>query len=177
MVRGRWRLLWLGVLAISALSSVFGRLPDESSAQGTTIPIDTVIVIYLENHSFDNLYGLFPGANGLNNAGNAPLQIDLNGTVFPTLPQPTTGSPTTPDTRFPANLPNAPFDIGRFVPPDQKIGDPIHAYYREQYQINGGRNNLFAFFSTTKGLAMGYYDTSQLPLARWAQQYTLADNF
>jgi phospholipase C len=27
--------------------------------------IDHILVIYLENRSFDNLYGLFPGANGL----------------------------------------------------------------------------------------------------------------
>ncbi|HEY7006807.1 MAG TPA: alkaline phosphatase family protein, partial [Sphingomicrobium sp.] len=30
--------------------------------------IDHLIVIYAENRSFDNLYGLFPGANGLANA-------------------------------------------------------------------------------------------------------------
>ncbi|TIX05270.1 MAG: acid phosphatase, partial [Mesorhizobium sp.] len=29
--------------------------------------IDTVVVIYAENRSFDNLYGGFPGANGLAN--------------------------------------------------------------------------------------------------------------
>jgi phospholipase C len=34
--------------------------------------IDHLIVIYLENHSFDNLYGLFPGAEGLANAREAP---------------------------------------------------------------------------------------------------------
>jgi phospholipase C len=27
--------------------------------------IDTVVVIYAENRAFDNLYGLFPGANGI----------------------------------------------------------------------------------------------------------------
>jgi phospholipase C len=32
-------------------------------------PIDHVIVIYLENRSFDNLYGAFPGAEGLAQAG------------------------------------------------------------------------------------------------------------
>jgi phospholipase C len=29
-----------------------------------------IVVIYLENHSFDNLYGEFPGANGLAKAGS-----------------------------------------------------------------------------------------------------------
>src|SRR5215213_5335355 len=30
--------------------------------------IDNIVVIYAENRSFDNLYGSFPGANGLENA-------------------------------------------------------------------------------------------------------------
>jgi len=34
--------------------------------------IDTVVVIYAENRSFDNLFGLFPGANGIANALKDP---------------------------------------------------------------------------------------------------------
>ena len=30
-----------------------------------TVPIDHLVVIFLENRPFDHLYGLFPGANGL----------------------------------------------------------------------------------------------------------------
>ena len=30
--------------------------------------IDNVVVIYAENRSFDNLYGSFPGVDGLSNA-------------------------------------------------------------------------------------------------------------
>ena len=30
--------------------------------------IEHIVVIYAENRSFDNLYGLFPGANGIANA-------------------------------------------------------------------------------------------------------------
>src|SRR3989442_15596600 len=36
--------------------------------------LDHIVVIYLENRSFDNLYGEFPGANGLAAASGAPLQ-------------------------------------------------------------------------------------------------------
>ena len=32
-------------------------------------PINHTIVIFLENHTFDNLYGKFPGANGLDQPG------------------------------------------------------------------------------------------------------------
>jgi len=54
--------------------------------------IDHIIVIYAENRSFDNLYGLFPGANGIANAMPAQYtQIDNDGkptlhsrAIFPT---------------------------------------------------------------------------------------------
>src|SRR5262249_36954272 len=36
-------------------------------------PIKHIIVIYQENWSFDSLYGLFPGANGLANSSAASL--------------------------------------------------------------------------------------------------------
>ena len=36
--------------------------------------IDHIVVLYLENRSFDNMFGLFPGANGLGQAVNAPPQ-------------------------------------------------------------------------------------------------------
>ena len=50
--------------------------------------IDHFVVIYLENHSFDNLYGTFPGANGLNGADPAhTIQVDLSGHVFKCLEQ------------------------------------------------------------------------------------------
>src|SRR5689334_4149908 len=82
------------------------------SARGATIPgferLKHVVVIYLENHSFDNLYGEFAGANGLSQAVST-TQVDLTGTPFATLPQP-------PGVQFPANLANAPFSIEQYVP-------------------------------------------------------------
>ncbi|HEY7066736.1 MAG TPA: alkaline phosphatase family protein [Chloroflexota bacterium] len=141
--------------------------------------VEHIVVIYQENHSFDNLYGRFPGADGLANATVAVPQTTLDDAPYAALPQPrdTTVQPVGPDPRFPADLPNQPFDVARFVPADQKTGDLIHAYYREQYQINGGRMDRFAYWSDAKGLTMGYYDTDSLPLARWAREYTLADRF
>ncbi|HLI27682.1 MAG TPA: alkaline phosphatase family protein [Chloroflexota bacterium] len=176
MPRKRCSGLGLGLLLAVVVALSGWALPRQQMPE---VPIDHIIVIYLENHSFDNLYGLFPGADGLANAAEAPPQTDLDGHVYTTLPQPvnTYLQPPAPDPRFPADLPNAPFDIGRYVPPEEKIGDLIHAYYRHQYQINGGRMDRFAYWSDAKGLAMGYYDTSGLPLARWAREYTLADRF
>src|SRR5262245_19238621 len=84
------------------------------------------IVIYQENWSFDSLYGSFPGANGLANAGAAARQVDKDGQPYATLPRPidTNLTPAGPDPRFPADLPVAPFDISRFVAPTARHGDP-----------------------------------------------------
>ena len=49
--------------------------------------IETIVVIYAENRSFDNLYGSFPGANGLPGLTPAQLQqLDRDGTVLKELP-------------------------------------------------------------------------------------------
>ena len=53
----------------------------------------------------------------------------------------------------------------------------MHRYYQEQIQIDGGKMDKFVAGSRCQGLAMGYYDTSNLPLAQYAQRWTLADNF
>lgn len=142
-------------------------------------PINHIVVIYLENHSFDNLYGAFPGANGLLNAGATATQVDKSGTPYATLPQPfnTNTRPATADARFPANLPNKPFNIDEFVPVNQKTGDLVHRFYQEQLQIDGGKMDKFAAWSDAAGLVMGYYESSRLPLYKYAKEYTLADNF
>ena len=44
--------------------------------------IQNVVVIFAENRSFDNLYGCFPGANGVANASAASMtQVDRDGTA------------------------------------------------------------------------------------------------
>jgi len=40
-------------------------MQDATKASRRSQQIETVVVIYAENRSFDNLYGFFPGANGL----------------------------------------------------------------------------------------------------------------
>ena len=189
MLRRRWGLPPLALLLV-ALAFALGMGPGATApAQPGAVPIDHIIVIYLENRSFDNLFGLFPGADGLANALGAPPQVDHQGNVYATLPQPIDmcGASTPqgcnyrvtprPDPRFPADLPNRPFNIGEYVPPDQHTSDLIHDYYRNQYQINGGRNDKFVVWSNAAGLPMGYYDMRHSHLWRWAEQFTLADRF
>jgi len=128
-----------------------------------------VVVIYLENHSFDNLYGEFPGANGLANAPRA-TQVDSLGKPFAVLPTP-------PGGEFPSNLPNAPFNIEQYIPIGVNSPDLVHRFYQEQAQIDRGKMDKFAAISDAKGLVMGYYHTANLPLAAEAARNTLCDNF
>jgi phospholipase C len=139
-----------------------------------------IVVIYLENHSFDNLYGLFPGADGIaNTPPETARQVDLQDRPYEKLPPvlDTRKKPPARDERFPADLPNQPFEIGRYVPADRKVGDLTHRFYQHQMQINGGRMDRFAAVSDAGGLAMGYYDGRRLPLWQYARRYTLADRF
>ncbi len=49
--------------------------------------IQTVVVIYAENRSFDSLFGLYPGANGLSRCRKrSTTQLDRDGTVLKGLP-------------------------------------------------------------------------------------------
>jgi phospholipase C len=50
--------------------------------------INHIIVIYLENRSFDNLFGRFPRANGLGRASNTAPQVNADGQPYARLPQP-----------------------------------------------------------------------------------------
>ena len=154
----------VGLMLLAACSD------NTSPATAGINKINHVVVIYLENHSFDNLYGEFAGANGLAGATSAPLQVNASGAAYATLPQ-VNGSP------FPTTLPNAPFNIDQYVAPTVAIRDLVHRYYQEQMQIDGGKMDMFAQVSDAQGLTMGYYHTAPLPLAAEAGTYTLADNF
>jgi phospholipase C len=141
--------------------------------------LNHVIVIYQENWSFDSLYPSFPGANGIANAGAAITQVDKNGQPLTSLPQPrnTNLKPPALDSRFPANLPVQPYDIGAYVPPTGKIGDLPGGFYPEQQQIDGGKMDMFVAASSNGGLTMGHYDATPMPEGLLARQYTMADNF
>jgi Phospholipase C len=103
-------------IAIAAALSLYACGGDKVNEPDIT-SIKNVVVIYAENRSFDNLYGNFPGANGLQNVTAASAtQVDRNGTVLATLPQVWNGLTQTGVTpvvtqAMTANLPNSPFAI------------------------------------------------------------------
>jgi len=143
------------------------------------VPIDHIIVIFLENHTFDNLYGLFPGANGLTGPGADLLQTDKTGQPYAMLPQVRNVDYTTDtlDPRFPTSMPNAPFLMEQYVPLDDIAPSPVHRFYQHILQINGGAMDRYVAWTDSGALPMAYNDTTKLPLYPYARQYTLCDNF
>src|SRR6185312_10205762 len=133
--------------------------------------LNHIVVIVLENWSFDSLYGEMPGAEGLAAAAGAPLQVDATGAAYPALPQ--------TETHLPQTLPNAPFALDPFIPVNADTStDLTNNFYEEQRQIHGGRMDQFVLYdAAAKGLTMGYYHTAGLPLATEASTYTLCDHF
>jgi phospholipase C len=109
------------------------------------VPLDHIIVIFSENHTFDNLYGLFAGANGLAQPEAFIPQVDLDGNAYETLPQPfdPQADPPGADDRFPETLPNQPFMIDQFVPSSDEVPSSRHLFYQHQLQINGGQMDRY----------------------------------
>lgn len=158
--------------------------------------VKTIVVIYAENRGFDNLYGLFPGANGIpgvnpTSTGTAVAQKDFDGSVLPTLP-PTwkgvtaAGQSVQVTEAQTSGWANKPFQIdnpaglngtGIVVGQNVITRDLWHRFYQNQMQINGGKNDKFAAYADAGGLTMGYYDGSKMAMWNIAKQYTLADNF
>jgi len=65
----------------SAIGSDATEAPD-----GRRAPIDHIIVLFLENRTFDHLFGTYPGAEGL--ASYSGRQTDKQGVAYPNLPAP-----------------------------------------------------------------------------------------
>ena len=155
-------------IALSGCSSLTGS--QASGGDAAVQRIKTVVVIFAENHSFDNLYGLYPGADGLASAtAEQTTQLDHDGTPLKELI--VFGADGKPDPRFP-RMPNKPFRID--APPMNRmiseiVPSPIHAYFHNIEQINGGKNNMFAAMSQVGGWTMGYYDGSKFELWQWAR--------
>lgn len=122
-----------------------------------TTPIEHTLVLIQENHSFDNYFGTYPGADG-----------------FP------------PDTCMPVDPFDAtstdcikPFHIGDN---DVEVADPDHSLRTALLQYNDGKMDGFVHALNQRSqdgrMAMGYYDDRDLPYY-WnlVDQYVLFDRF
>jgi phospholipase C len=93
--------------------------------------IDHVVVVYEENHSFDNLYGGWEGVDGLGNADAAhTTQVGQSGTAYTCLmqndlnlaspPLPADCTDSTTGSTFSSHFTNQPFRIDDYIPPTAK---------------------------------------------------------
>ena len=126
---------------------------------------------------------------------------------FAILPQPNSTfalgrKPNEPDSRFPADLPDGPFQLSHYAAYQLSFtGDPVHRFFQMWQQFDDGRSDLFAWVATTIGMgsegkpppvpftdqsthqggvAMGFYNMTQgdAPVFKFiADHYAMSDNF
>jgi acid phosphatase len=121
----RWRRLLLPLLCFTLAGTIGAQA---AFAHEGRRGVAHIVVIYQENHSFDNLYGGWERVNGLSRADRAHttqvgqsgkpysclLQDDVNLTSPPLSPDCTD---TTTPTTFTSHFGNAPFSIDSFISP------------------------------------------------------------
>ncbi|MEE5126949.1 acid phosphatase [Pseudomonas alliivorans] len=158
--------------------------------------IKTVVVIYAENRSFNNLFGNFPGVEKpLSSLEAADYeQRDRDGSLLSKLPpawggvlqvgpQSVDGVTYPAGVQFQENLPNAPFALKgpnqEDLPLSLVTRDLWHVFYQNQMQINEGKNDRFVAWADSGGLTMGNYAQTQYSLRLWdvAKEFVLCDNF
>jgi phospholipase C len=123
-----------------------------STGGGTQTPIKHVIMIMLENHSFDNVFGFYPAANG---STSNPLLLsiqrpdDLAGVSPP--------GPLTP-------IPNGTYAT---VNPDEGV-----------YPADWDNGKMDGFASNSGSQSMTYFTSSQFAIEwDWAVQYAIGDSY
>ncbi|WP_249582314.1 acid phosphatase [Pseudomonas viridiflava] len=158
--------------------------------------VKTVVVIYAENRSFNNLFGNFPGVEKpLSSLKAADYeQRDRDGSLLSKLPpawggvlqvgpQSVDGVTYPAGVQFQENLPNAPFPLkgpnNEDLPLSLVTRDLWHVFYQNQMQINEGKNDRFVAWADSGGLTMGQYAQTQYSLRLWdvAKEFVLCDNF
>jgi len=157
--------------------------------------IETVVVIFAENRSFNNLFGDFPGVEQplAEVSPERAAQRDRDGRLLDRLPPIWEGLVPNKqvvehreylvDEKDIAPLANAPFALrtpeGDPLPHGLVTRDLVHAFYNNQLQINGGRNDGFVAWGDSGALVMGHYADNAANLRLWqiAREFTLCDNF
>lgn len=111
--------------------------------------LSNIIVVVMQNRSFDHLFGTFPGANGIQPGEPGFTQVDAAGNTVTPFLQTNLGIADLPHLR--GNL-IADWDNGLM----------------DKFALNGGDNAMGFYDSTTPGVNL---------LWSWAQQFALADSF
>src|SRR3954447_9508901 len=188
--------------AVSAIGASVGASAPGTGAAQKVSKGNHIVVIYEENHSFDNLYGGWEGVDGLQNATNA-TQVDQSGSPLACLAQLDVNLvaqggncwanqlfnidhyiPASATTCPPAGVffPNGILSTDPAALPGGGTRDIVHRFYQEQYQLDGGKQDRYAVGSDAGGLVMGTYDTRSLPVYRYLHapghpHYAILDHF
>jgi acid phosphatase len=123
--------LLVAATALLAVGAGSGAAGSQQSTANKLGQIGHIVVIYEENHSFDNLYGGWEGVNGRANADAAhTLQVGQGGATYNCLlqndvnltspPLPADCPDATTPTPFTSHFGNAPFSIEQFIPMDAR---------------------------------------------------------
>jgi phospholipase C len=122
------RLLVLSLLMLVALAVIpAGGAAAAGAGSDRLSRINHIVVVYQENHSFDNLYGSWEGVDGLRDApASRTVQVNQAGTPYQCLlqndvnlaspPLPATCTDTTTPTTYSSHFTNRPFTIDDFIP-------------------------------------------------------------
>ena len=127
----------------------------------TSVPrsgIKNLMIVVMQNSSFDHLFGTYPGANGFNSALPSYQQVDQAGnTIIPQLL--TNLSPA--DLNHTATSYQIAFDSGKM----------------DKYAFENGDESMGYYDNTSIGTANDGRQFGVNTLWTYAQQYALADNF
>jgi phospholipase C len=138
----------LSLFVVNIYSSDATMLDIEQSTNA--IPIKHIINIIQENHTFDNYFGTYPGANGI--PKNICMPVD-------------------------ANYPNFGC-IKTFLSTDVSQKDMPHDYVSSKIAHDNGKMDGFMLAEGGNNNTMSYFDNKTIPYY-WelAKHYVLADNF
>src|SRR5258708_6188229 len=150
--RAPWRLVLLAISLSLIPAHAFGQ---ESKQDSELRHIKHIVVIYQENWSFDSLYGLFPGANGL--AQSSPKSLNqtdrfdqllssqtsqpfslVSGSLKLTTPPPPINAGKI-DLRFTPGLNTLlPYDVlkNSTLQANDTTSDLVHRFWHEQSQLD-----------------------------------------
>jgi phospholipase C len=136
------------MINVSSLNAEIGASQQQQSAKDN--PIQHIIIIMQENHTFDNYFGTYPGANGIPKNVCMPLDPD-----------------------------HANHDcIKPFLTTDVSPADMAHGYLSSKIAKHNGKMDGFMLAESEDNNTMSYYDNKTIPYY-WnlAKHYVLADNF
>lgn len=156
------------------ITAISGQQSATATATVTAVPpgtpksgISHIIIVVMQNHSFDNLFGTYPMANGLDPTAASYTQAACGSNVPPCVATSATVSPALLNTLTTADLNHdgtsymAAYDAGKM----------------DKYAVTNGDLSMHYFDNTVSGTTTDGKTYSLATIWGYAQQYTLADNF